>query len=55
MKPEYGGKNLLPAQDLADVIGMIHHNRLGEDFTRHLDKSVRPNDRRLVKPIRHER
>jgi hypothetical protein len=55
MKHEYGGKILLQAQDLADLIGLLHHNRLGGDFTRHLDNSVRPNYRRLVKPIRHER
>src|SRR5207237_3949413 len=52
MKLESGSKNLLRAQDLADVIGLIRHHHLRSDFARHLDQSLRPTFRKLVKAIR---
>jgi hypothetical protein len=33
MKLASGSKNILRAQDMADVIGLIRHNRLGWDLT----------------------
>jgi hypothetical protein len=54
MKLASVSRNLLRAQDMADVIGLIRHNRLGGDFARYLDKSLRPIYRKLVKAIRQE-
>jgi hypothetical protein len=54
MKLQSGSKNILRAQDLADVIGMIRHNGLTGEFARYLDKSVRPVYRKLVKAIETE-
>jgi hypothetical protein len=54
MKLESGSKNILRAQDLADVIGLIRHNRLTGEFARHLDKSLRPAYRNLVTAIELE-
>ena len=47
-------RNMLRAQDLADVIGLIRHNRLTSEFAKHLDKSLRPTFRKLVKAIQQE-
>jgi hypothetical protein len=55
MKLESGSKNVLRAQDLADVIGLIRHNDLSSEFARHLDKSLRSAYRKLVKAIREDR
>jgi hypothetical protein len=55
MKLESGSKNILRAQDLADVIGLIRQNGLTGEFARHLDKSVRSEYRKLVKAIREDR
>ncbi len=49
-----GSKNLLRAQDLADVIGLIRHHQLTSDFARHLDKALRPAFRKLVRMIEQE-
>jgi hypothetical protein len=54
MKLESGSKNILRAQDMADVIGLIRHNGLGGEFARHLEKSLRPVYRKLVKAIKKE-
>jgi hypothetical protein len=54
MKLNSGSKNILRAQDLADVIGLIRHNRLTGEFARHLDKSLRPAYRKLAKAIKQE-
>ncbi len=51
MKLRSGLSNMLRAQDLADVIGLIRHHRLRSDFARHLDKSVRAEFRKLVSAI----
>jgi hypothetical protein len=37
-----------------DVIRLIRHNGLGGEFARHLDKSLRPVYRKLVKAIEKE-
>jgi hypothetical protein len=50
-----GSKNILRAQDLADVIGLIRHNRLDGEFARQLDKWLLPAYRKLVKAIEEER
>jgi hypothetical protein len=42
MKLKSGREDILRAQDLADVIGLIRKNSLTGEFARHLDKSVRP-------------
>ncbi len=54
MKLASGMRNLLRAQDLADVIGLIRHNGLTSEFSKHLDKSLRPTFRKLVKAIQQE-
>jgi hypothetical protein len=54
MKLASGTKNMLRAQDLADVIGLIRHNNLTGEFARRLDKTLRPTYRKLVKAIKQE-
>lgn len=54
MKLRSGSTDLLRAQDLADVIGLIRHHRLTASFARHLDKTLRPTFRRLVRMIQRE-
>ena len=54
MKLRSGSTNLLRAQDLADVIGLIRHHRLSSSFARHLDKALRPAFRKLVRMIQQE-
>jgi len=54
MKLRSGSANLLRAQDLADVIGLIRHHRLTSSFARHLDKTLRPAFRQLVRMIQRE-
>lgn len=49
-----GSKNLLRAQDLADVIGLVRHHQLNSSFARHLDKALRPAFRKLVRMIEQE-
>jgi hypothetical protein len=55
MKLESGSKNVLRAQDLADVIGLIRHNGLTGEFARYLHKSLRSEYRELAKAIREDR
>jgi hypothetical protein len=55
MKLESGSKNVLRAQDLADVIGLIRHNGLTGEFARHLHKSLRSEYRKLAKAILEDR
>jgi hypothetical protein len=54
MKLSSGIRNMLRAQDLADAIGLIRHNGLTGEFAKHLDKSLRPTFRKLVKAIQQE-
>jgi hypothetical protein len=54
MKLRSGTENVLRAQDLADVIGLIRQNHLTGEFARELDKSLRPAFRKLVKAIEGE-
>ncbi len=54
MKLQSGSENLLRAQDLADVIGLIRHHRLTSGYAWHLDKSLRPAFRKLVRLIERE-
>jgi hypothetical protein len=54
MKLRSGSTNLLRAQDLADVIGLIRHHQLRRGFARHLDKTLRPAFRKLVYMIQQE-
>lgn len=55
MKLHSGSKNLLRAQDLADVIGLIRHHKLTGEFAHHLDKSLRNPFRKLVRLIQREK
>ena len=52
MKLESGSKNVLRAQDLADVIGLIRHNNLTDGFAMHLEESLQGEYRKLVTAIR---
>jgi hypothetical protein len=54
MKLRSGTANLLRAQDLADVIGLIRRHRLTGEFARHLDRSLRPTFRKLARAIGRE-
>ena len=54
MKLRSGSANLLRAQDLADVIGLIRHHQLTSAFARHLEKTLRPAFRKLVRLIQRE-
>jgi len=54
MKLRSGSTNLLRAQDLADVIGLIRHHRLTSGFARHLDKALRPTFCQFVHLIQRE-
>src|SRR5271157_2819172 len=54
IKLRSGSSNVLRAQDLADAIGLIRHHRLTGEFARHLDKSLRPTYRRLIKEMKRE-
>jgi hypothetical protein len=54
MKLRSGTKNLLRAQDLADVIGLIRHHKLRGEFARMLESSLRPTFRKLVRKIESE-
>jgi hypothetical protein len=54
MKLRSGSTNLLRAQDLADVIGLMRHHRLSSGYARHLDKALRPAFRKLVRMIQQE-
>ena len=51
MKLVSGLNDPLRAQDLADVIGLIRHHRLSPTFAAKLEKSVRPEFRKLVRAI----
>jgi len=55
MKLRSGSTNLLRAQDLADVIGLIRHHRLTSEFARRLDKTLRAPFRKLVRLIQREK
>jgi hypothetical protein len=52
MKLRSDSTNLLRAQDLADVIGLIRHHQLTGNFARHLDKPLRPTFRTLARLVR---
>jgi hypothetical protein len=54
MKLRSESTNLLRAQDLADVIGLIRHHRLTGSYARHLDKTLRPAFRKLARMIQQE-
>lgn len=51
MKLRSGTENILRAQDLADVIGLIQANRLTSEFVRHISKELRPEFRKLIRAI----
>jgi len=55
MKLRTGSRNLLRAQDLADVIGLIRGHGLTGEFARHLDPGLRPEFRKLARAIAKER
>lgn len=54
MKLRTGSKSLLRAQDMADVIGLVRHHALGGDFTRYIDRDLRPEFRRLIRALQQE-
>lgn len=51
MKLHSGLNNLLRAQDLADVIGLIRHHKLTSNFARQLDKPLRRDFRKLAAAV----
>jgi hypothetical protein len=54
IKLRSGSGNLLRAQDMADVIGLIRCRNLRGDFTAKLSKDLRPAFRALLKAIKDE-
>ncbi len=54
MKLRSGSTNLLRAQDLADVIGLIRCHKLSGGFAQKLEKSLRPGFRKLARAIEKE-
>ena len=54
IKLRSGSSNILKAQDLADAIGLIRRHRLDSEFARHLEKSLRPIYRKLLRELRRE-
>jgi hypothetical protein len=52
MKLESGSKNILRAKDMGDVVELILRHDLGSEFARHLDKTLRPTYRKLIKAMR---
>ena len=54
IKLRSGSSNVLRAQDLADAIGLIRHHRLTGEYARHLDKTLRPTYRKLIKELKRE-
>lgn len=51
MKLRSGSSNILRAQDLADVIGLIRHHHLSGEFIPRIDKNLRTEYRRLVAAV----
>ena len=51
MKLRSGSEDLLRAQDLADVIGLIQTNGLTSQFAQRISKDLRPEFRKLVRAI----
>lgn len=54
LKLRSGNANVLRAQDLADVIGLIRHHRLTGEFARNLDSPLRPAFRKFVRLVHNE-
>ncbi len=54
MKLRSGSSNVLRAQDLADVIGLIRHHKLSAEFVPRIDKNLRVEYRRLVKAVAND-
>jgi hypothetical protein len=54
IKLRSGSENLLRAQDLADVIGLIRHHQLTNDFAKQIEKPLRSAFRKLVRMIERE-
>ncbi len=55
MKLRSGLKNLVRAQDLADVIGLIRQHRMTGAFARNLPKDLRPEFRKLATAVARAR
>jgi len=55
MKLRSGLKNIARAQDLADVIGLIRCHNLRGDFAAKIEKSLRPEFRKLVKAVQGDK
>jgi hypothetical protein len=51
MKLRSGSRNVLRAQDLADVIGLIRRHSLGPDYAARLPKDLRPEFRKLARAV----
>jgi hypothetical protein len=55
IKLRSGLSKVTRAQDIADVIGLIEHHKLGGTFVTRIDKSVRAEFKRLLKAVRENR
>ena len=54
MKLHAGTRNILRAQDLADVIGLIRRHKLGGEFARFIDKPIRNEFRKLARAVKKD-
>jgi hypothetical protein len=54
MKLRSGLSHITRAQDIADVIGLIRHQRLNSEFASKIDKSLRAEFKKLVTAVRRE-
>lgn len=55
MKLRSGSRDILRAQDLADVIGLIRHHGLRGEFAARIDQSMRAEFRTLANAVHAER
>ncbi|HZL36356.1 MAG TPA: hypothetical protein VFC78_13640 [Tepidisphaeraceae bacterium] len=54
LKLDSRSKNMLRAQDLADVIGLIRAHHLGGEFAPRVHKPLRSEFRRLARAVRKD-
>jgi len=54
MKLRSGTRNLLRAQDMADVIALIRHHRLDGRFAGRIDAALRPEFKAIVEAVSQE-
>lgn len=54
IKLRSGSSNILRAQDMADVIGLLQHHAITSRFLPRIDKDLRPTFRQLLRELRRK-